>query len=346
MKLEIIEEIDGEIAHFYEPCTNTTLYSVANTFFGMVNGESFKFTLSVPLKIKVLKNIRLIRRLLRFDKSSAVFNYKKDGIIILYQGTMFFYDLQSREIKIVGQLRQCRNVLHSGIAVSENGVYFGEYGHNAERESVPVWSSLDDGRSWSVIYEFGAGTIKHVHGVYLDKFTNDLWIPTGDFEGECYLVNVPQGDFDNITFFGDGTQSWRPVSLFFDEEKICWVMDSQLEDSYLQVFDRRTKKIEKGKVFPGPVWYSKEFTDNVRILATTVEIGPGSTINDANIYGSSDFSNWQLLKSFRKDFFPKRFFKFGVVSFAEGEQDSSDFVIHGEALKMLDGKILKVRIKL
>ena len=27
--------------------------------------------------------------------------------------------------------------------------------------------------------------------------------------------------------------------------------------------------------------------------------------------------------------FPKCF-KFGVVSFAEGEQDSSDFVIHGE----------------
>ena len=52
MKLEIIEEIDGEIAHFYEPCTNTTLYSVANTFLEWLM-ESHSSLLSVfLLKLK------------------------------------------------------------------------------------------------------------------------------------------------------------------------------------------------------------------------------------------------------------------------------------------------------
>jgi len=345
MKLEIIEEIDGEIAHFYEPCTSTNLFSKANTFFGMLNGEPFKFTVSISPKKKAFTIFRYTRRLLRLDKSSAIFNHKKDGIIVLYQGSIYFYDLKRRKLEIAGQLRQCRNVLHSGIAVTKNGIYFGEYGANVDREPVPVWKSLDDGRSWSVVYEFSAGKIKHVHGVYHDKFTNDLWIPTGDFAGECFLVNVSKENFDNLTFFGDGTQNWRPVSLFFDEKKIYWGMDTQLETSYLQVFDRSTKEIKKGQEFPGPVWYSKQFTDNLAILATTVEIGPGSKINNANIYGSTNFLIWSELKSFRKDLLPKRFFKFGVISFADGNQDSTDFVMHGEALTKFDGKILKARIE-
>ncbi len=196
-----------------------------------------------------------------------------------------------------------------------------------------------------MVYEFSAGKIKHVHGVYHDKFTNDLWIPTGDFAGECFLVNISKENFDNLTFFGDGTQSWRPVSLLFDEKNIYWGMDSQLETSYLQVFDRSTKKIKKGREFPGPIWYSKQFTDNLSILATSVEIGTGSKINNANIYGSDNYLTWSELKSFKKDLLPKRFFKFGVISFADGKQDSTDFVMHGEALTKFDGKILRARIK-
>ncbi len=119
MKLEIVEEIDGEIAHFYEPCSNTNLFSKANTFFGMLNGEPFKFTINISLQNKAFTIFRIMRRLLRLDKSSAVFNYKKDGIIVLYQSSIYFYDLKLRKLEIAGQLRQCRNVLHSGIAVTK-----------------------------------------------------------------------------------------------------------------------------------------------------------------------------------------------------------------------------------
>ena len=123
-------------------------------------------------------------------------------------------------------------------------------------------------------------------------------------------------------------------------------MDSQLETCYLQIFDRKTKRITKGQEFPAPIWYSKQFTDNLAILATTVEIGNGSKINNANIYGSGNLLGWSELKSFRKDWLPKRFFKFGVISFADGQQDSTDFVMHGEALDKFDGKILRARIVL
>ena len=345
MKLRIVEELEGEIAHFYEPSTSTNIFSKFNTFWGSVNATKFEFSVPVTFKQEVFGTLRVNRRLLRLDKSSAAFNYQRDGIVVLYQGIIYFYDLRHKKLITTGRLRQCRNVLHCGIAVTKEAIYFGEYGANTNREAVPVWRSTDGGRSWSIIFEFSAGKIRHVHGVQFDQYSESLWITTGDFAGECYLVNVRKENFEDLIMYGDGNQKWRPVSLLFDKQKIYWVMDSQLETSYLQVFDRRTKQLEQKRDFPGPVWYSKRLLDNVSMLATTVEIGSGSKIKNANVYASTDCLSWNELVSFRKDFLPLKYFKFGVVGFADGAQDSSDFVMFGEALNNFDGKIFRAMIE-
>ena len=39
-----------------------------------------------------------------------------------------------------------------------------------------------------------------------------------------------------------------------------------------------------------------------------------------------------------------RYFKFGVVAFADGPQNSDDFVLFGEALQGMDGRVIRASI--
>ncbi len=341
-RLAVREVLPGEIAHHYDPSSAEELFSTANVFFGRLGGRRFTFTIPLPASRRIRTTTRMLRRLTRADKSNAVFNRSRDGIVTLYGGSVFFYDIARESLVQTCTLTQCRNVLHQGIAVTERGIFFGEYGANADRNAVPVWASRDDGRTWSIACELPAGTVKHIHGIYADPHTDSLWMPTGDFANECFLFEAVGGDFSRLIRHGSGQQDWRPVSLFFEHDCIVWAMDSQLQASHLQIYDRRTEELSEGRAFPGPVWYSKQLTDGTAILQTTVEVGPGSTSDHAHLFASRDLRDWWEVGRYRKDPWPMRYFKFGVVAFADGAQPPDDFVIFGEALNGLDGRILRV----
>ena len=195
------------------------------------------------------------------------------------------------------------------------------------------------------MYRFKDNSIKHIHGVYFDKFSNSLFIPTGDFSDECFIANVPSNDFSLLKIIGDGGQKFRCVSMFFKEDKIIWGMDSQLETSYLQILDRDTNKLSQGIAFPGPVWYSKQFIDGSGILQTSVEIGKGVKDNYAYLFFSPDLENWECIAKYKKDIYPMKYFKFGVLAFSEGPQIFSNFPIHAEGLRHIDGKSLLLSIE-
>jgi hypothetical protein len=331
--------LECEIVHYYDSDKKDVILSQCNKFYiNVLNKEHF-FIIHLKWYFIFFSKFRILRRLLRLDKSNVVLNSKKDGAIIIYQKYIYFYCLKKKTFNIVSKLKNHRNVLHSSIAVTKNGIYFGEYGPNRHKTKVPVWASYDDGRNWKMIYNFPSHSIKHIHGIYNDPFENNLWITTGDSNGECYLFKVPNKKFSNIIKYGDGTQKWRAVSLLFKKNYIIWGMDSPLQTSNLQIFDRKTKKLKKGCSFPGPVWYSKIFSDQSAILQTSVEIGDGVKSNYSSLFYSKDLINWSEIYKFKKDIFPKKLFKFGVIAFSEGMQTSKDFLFSAEGLEKIDGKV-------
>ena len=342
--ISVLERIDAEIAHYYDIVNSDFLFSKCNKFWGKVNQQEFSFTLSLSPALLGVKSFRLVRRALRIDKSNAVFNMARDGVVVIYQGNVYYYDLNLFQLRAVGRLRQSRNVPHGGICVTSEGIFFGEYGANPDRQTVPVWGSDDGGRNWRVMYEFPAGIIKHVHGIYKDPFSESLWITTGDFQGECFLVEICDQNFSNVIFYGNGQQEWRAVTPLFTSETIYLPMDSPKQTSVLQLFDRSTKKLTSGEAFPGPVWYAKQFGDGTAVYQSSVEVGPGVTSPYASLMYSSDLVSWETVADFKKDMFPFRLFKFGVIAFAEGNQSPHEFLIHGEAVKGIDGKVFRVRI--
>ena len=51
---------------------------------------------------------------------------------------------------------------------------------------------------------------------------------TGDFKGEN-IIQCSNLDFNEIKVYGDGSQSFRTVSMLFTEKEVHWIMDSPLE---------------------------------------------------------------------------------------------------------------------
>jgi hypothetical protein len=329
---------NSEIVHFIDSATGDFIESRGHVFHVGMAGKIHRITLPLSVDRRILAINRLGRRALRLDKANAVFVENRSAVVFAYQGVFYRWTSDSNELVRTGTLKQCRNVLHQGVAVvDENRIFIGEYGHNAAREAVPIWCSPDAGRSWSIVHEFPARTIKHVHGVYPDPFSSDLWIPTGDFEGECFLYRTDP-NFSRMEKFGDGSQTWRTVSLLFEPDRICWIMDSQLETSHLFELDRRTGVLRRGRSFPGPVWYVKQLQDNFSVAQTTVEIGPGVRSDSAHLFVSRDNETWIEVAKFKKDLWPMRYFKFGVLAFADGPQTSQNFALFGEALQGFDGQ--------
>lgn len=345
MQLVILKEIDAEIVHFFEPSTDASICSKANRLEVRCNGKRSLFDIPLAPTRRPFLASRLSRRASRLDKMNAVFTADRTRVVILYQGQIFVGRLTDESLRKVGRLRQCRNVLHCGVCVSPQGhIFVGEYGHNKARDPVPVWRSADGGDTWQVVYEFPRGSVKHTHGVYHDPFSGRLFIPTGDFAGECFLVEADE-NFDLVEKHGDGSQIWRPVSLLFEPEHIIWGMDSPLETSHLQIMCRKERTLQRGQAFPGPVWYSKQLDDGVSLLQSSCEPGPGVQSDAAHLFVARDNRAWLDVARFRKDRWPMGLFKYGVLAFADGRQVSDRFALFGEAVVGLDGKAAVAALK-
>jgi hypothetical protein len=335
MKFTIKNILPGEICHYASP--EMMITSSYNRVFVNRNGREDSFSLPSDGWKSILGIFRLTRRALRLDKCNVV--PVDGGFVVVRQGRVYRYDEAARTLTQTLVLKNCRNVLHQSIAVIDGKeLFFGEYGNNPNRAEVPVYRSTDGGRSWQPVFVFPAGRIKHVHGCYFDPIEKKVWVLTGDFKDECHIL-VADSEFKHIEWIGDGQQTFRTCNVFFEKDSVHWIMDSQLQDSFHIKLDRKTRKIEKKQPFPGPVWYIKRLEDGIYLAATAQEIGPGVKDGYAHLMASRDLETWQDVYLFEHDGLPKRWFKFGVIGFADGAQRSDNFYIFTEAVKGFDGRI-------
>lgn len=344
MNFSINKILPYEIIHFAE--NGRTIASKGNTVYELDADYKVIHNISLPetFIFKILSVVRLARRSLRIDKCNVVVT-ADNNFVIIRKGKVYFYNRVEKKLTETLTLKNCRNVLHQSVNASPEGfLYFGEYGHNGERNEVPVYRSIDNGRTWEVIYLFKPKEIKHIHGCYYDKYEDKIWVCTGDFENENWLI-VADKDFKTIEKIGNGQQIYRTCNLFFEAEYVHWLMDSQLEDSYHVRLNRKTRTIERLEKFQGPIWYSKKLNDKLYVAGTTQEIGEGVLDKYAHLMASTDLVTWHSIKKFEHDGLPKRYFKFGVIGFADGEQSAERFFIHAEALKGFDGKSMECSIQ-
>lgn len=222
----------------------------------------------------------------------------------------------------------------------DGSVYFGEYFQNMEKQAVHVYGSHDHGKTWEIAKTFAEGNINHIHGIYLDLFTKNMWLATGDRENEC-IIGYTNDGFKTFTEVFRGGQEYRTCVLFFYKDFIVFGTDSQYQQNELKMFDRKTLEITHLQDVQGPVIRGAQFGD-ISMISTDVEPSDVNKDKNAYVWITKDGLHWEELCHAEKDVLPPMLFQFGVFDLPQYAPDykGNKVYVTGKAVKGCGGDTL------
>lgn len=265
----------------------------------------------VPSWKAAAANVRLAQRLFRFFFYNVI-PLSNGEIFVTFDKTVGVFR-DGKYVALSGLVRPCR-VLRSGCAVDQHGdVYFGEYLANDERGKMRVYRYRPGGSAVEVAYTFASGEIKHVHGLYFDKFTNAVWCLTGDKPAECRMLRTIDG-FTTVETVGGGDETWRAVSVLFTKDHFYYGTDAEYRDNEIFKVDRNTlERTSLGEV-SGTVFYSKQVGDDL-FFGTTAENAPSQKENVAAVWHVDALGQIDKIAEYPKDIWHAGLFLFGTIHF-------------------------------
>lgn len=270
---------------------------------------------------------RPFQRLLRFMVYNVVPMANGD-VFVTFDKTVGV--IRDGKYKTLGGLvRPCR-VLRAGCAVDLSGnIFFGEYLANDERGPMRIYKYIPGSDALEIAYTFPAGSIKHVHGVYFDEFTDSIYCLTGDNDPECQLLKTGDG-FKTIDIVGSGDESWRAVSVLFDKKSLFYGTDAEFRDNQIVRVDRETLERETISDVSGTVFYAKKLGDDL-FFTTTAENAPSQKENIAAVWHVDRSGQCSKLVSYEKDLWHGGLFMFGTIHFpfVNAEDDRLYFSLVG-----------------
>jgi hypothetical protein len=311
-KVEEIKELKGFAVEYAE--TGNFILSKRNQLFHSTDlKQPFKpiTTIDAPSWKVLASNFRLAQRLLRFMVTNVV--PLADGdLFVTFDKTVGIVK-NGKYQTLPGLMRPCR-VLRSACAIDDKGdVFFGEYLANNERGEMRIYKYQQGSDSLETAYIFPPNTIKHIHGIYFDEFTDSLFCLTGDAENECQILRS-NDDFKTVEFVGKGDETWRAVSILFDKDSFYYGMDAEFTSNFIYRVNRQTlERTQLGEV-NGTVFYAKKLGDDL-FFTTTAENAPSQRENVAAIWHVNKNGVCEQLTSFEKDGWHGTLFMFGTIHF-------------------------------
>lgn len=277
----------------------------------------------------------LTRRLLRAEITSFYHLANGNKIAVAKKG-FFLCNKGSNTFKKCFAMPRGSKPLNICFAPSGN-IYFGEYFQNMDKQTVNIYCSKDNAQSWNIAYTFEAGNINHIHGLFFDKYTNSIWVATGDRENEC-IIGYTEDEFKSFVEVFRGGQEYRTCQLFFYNDFIVFGTDTQYEQNVIKKFDRKTLEITELQKVQGSVIKGGQVGD-VAFISTTVEPSKVNTDKYVHLWVTKDGSHWEERYKAKKDWWPS-IFQFGTFEFPQyyGIEKLERLYFSGRALKGLDGK--------
>jgi hypothetical protein len=191
---------------------------------------------------------------------------------------------------------------------SDNILYFGDYVATRERHQSRVWSSHDDGQSWEVAAEFAIDRVRHIHGVFWDSYSKQLWLTTGDSDSESGLWVLDGGHAREVV---GGSQRFRIVQPVFSAGAIYFGTDTPGQNCGIYRLDRLTLKAELLEPTCGPTFFGTRTSGHI-IFSTVVE--PGHPVDQAALYvGDETNGAFAEVSSFVKDRWHMQLFQYGQI---------------------------------
>jgi len=277
---------------------------------------------------------RLLARFLRAEITTMLI--LKDGNRVLIARKGIFVAAKNEQV-----YKKTFNVINGSrplnlCADGEENLYFGDYFLNPEREEINIYKSIDSGKTWKVCYTFPQKTIRHVHGIFYDKYKDLVWFATGDFGDECSIGYTNNG-FDTIEIFKQGKQKYRAVDLMFYEDFIVYGTDTEVAKNYIYRIDRKSGQEYCLEDLQGSVLSSAK-TDEGAVISTAVEPSEVNHDQYSHIWFSKDGLKWEELYKGKKDFFPPKLWQYGRFKFPIGAISNGKIYFSGHALEGFDNK--------
>lgn len=283
---------------------------------------------------RLFMGVRKLRRLLRLDKVMIV--PISDGFVMFRFGRIYKYSIGLKQWTVSSFKMNCRNPMYNGVLKVDSTIYAAEYG-NPNGIGKRIIKSDTEGIDWEVVYQFQPNEIRHIHALMYDKYTDKIWIFTGDADEECKVL-IADKSFNKVEEVGSGSQEWRACHAIFTQDAVHWIMDSPLKEVHHIIYDRKSKKISIGQTFAGPVWFAKDYGD-ILLAASAQEIGPSHIDNKLHLYLSKDMKSWSEITTFEHDGWPKGYFRFGTITFSRG----TSIVLFFEGVNKYDGKTIEIK---
>lgn len=291
---------------------------------------------------------KLTRRLMRAELTGLYTLENGDMIVIGKKGLFMRYapiggeSIVSIECDFYKVFAMPRGSKPLNLCITRNGhIFFGEYFQNMEKVAVNVYGSMDGGRTWEVVYAFPAGNINHVHGLFLDPYTDRIWALTGDRENEC-IIGWSDDEFKTFHEELRGGQEYRSCQLFFYKDFVVYVTDSQYIENEIRKIDRKTLEITTLAKVQGSVIKGGQSGD-VAFFSTTVEPSEVNLEKASHVWVSKDGEHWQDVFFVKKDCWPS-ILQYGTIEFPDYKEINNELFFSGRAVMGLDGKTASVTI--
>lgn len=226
--------------------------------------------------------------------------------------------------------------------VPSGNIYFGEYFQNMAKQAVNIYCSEDNAQTWHIAYTFADGEINHIHGLFFDKYTNRIWVATGDRENEC-IIGYTEDEFKTFNELFRGGQEYRTCQLFFYKDFIVFGTDTQYEQNVIKKIDRNTLEITELQKVQGSMIKGGQVGD-VAFISTTVEPSKVNTDKYAHLWVAKDGLHWEERYKAKKDWLP-HLFQFGTFEFPQYNVDNIErLYFSGRALNGLDGNTIYIEL--
>ena len=287
---------------------------------------------------RFLARFRILERLLRLEiyKLQVTKNY----IVILAKGGV--YSGRKNEPVIFKTWNADRGSRPISLCVTpDEQILIGEYHSNPERDPVNIYRSHDASK-WEVGFTFPAGSIRHIHGIYFDKFRTELWILTGDYEHEAAIYRAPL-ELSSVQCIRSGSQLYRAYSCIIDENGIYYATDTEVSQNFICYLSANGEIHKKLAPIEASAFHSCKIGDDF-FFSTVCEPSICNDMKNLHIWRLNNGELCQSFHSFQKDCYPM-VAQYGNVFFPEGDGPGNDYLyVSGSAIKKIDGHTLRMSI--
>ncbi|MDH5216055.1 MAG: hypothetical protein OEX19_00015 [Gammaproteobacteria bacterium] len=313
------------------------------------------FSFENSLLYRVLEYFNLIFRLRR----AGIYTSCKyhSNYYFCYQKKLFRFDVIEKQITLEKYFSQGHGPLQfccvDSLSGFEDGVYFGEYFGNADKDEISIFQRKPDGQ-WVTVYTFPKGIINHIHALVPDRKNKCIWILVGDHGSSASIWRATDCFNDVVCIKGDN-QQYRSCVAFPTEKGLLYATDTQYEENHIRLLELVEGDWRSKEIFPinGSCIFGCELKDYY-IFSTSTEPavggqqskikqlfdskpGPGILHNASYVVAckKNDFS-CKVVYSREKDFLPYRLFQFGTIMFPNGSSKSNQLFAYNVGSKSCD----------